>query len=142
MTFAENSTTHHSWTTDHLCSLKDLIERVETLQTLTVTRLVLRHVQMPFDHLKDQPESMMALSTLPDGILASLFRHKESLRILNIDFWNMSLERAKGLLETCTKLQRVQMSLDAPFAKLVSVYVFSMGSSAQNQADFGILLWC
>jgi hypothetical protein len=69
---------------------------------------------------------------LPDGFLAALMKHGQGLKDLNIDFWELSYDRLRTLFETSPQILRLQILLDAPFVKLVSLQascVFTHASS-------------
>lgn len=119
--YSETSTTHHSWTFDHLQSVISLLEKAENLETISITRIVPHAAQLPFQHDKIDMAAQMMPKPLPDGLLPALFRHKQSLRALELDFWECSFERTKAILETCLNLQKLSVIFDAPFAKLVSL---------------------
>ena len=56
---------------------------------------------------------------LPDGFLAVLMKRSDTLRNLNLDFWELSYDRLRTVFEVLPGLQRLQILLDAPFTKLV-----------------------
>lgn len=105
---------------DHLQSLIPLIKAVSQLETFSVTRIVSPVAQLPYQHNKVYQAPLMALKALPDGFLSALFAHKSTLKTLELDFWTMSFERTKALLETCMQLQDLKLCFDAPFSRLVS----------------------
>lgn len=134
--YSETSTTHHSWTFDHLQSIILLLEKTEKLETITITRIVPHVAQLPFQHDKINMAAMMVPKPLPDGLVPALFRHKQSLRSLELDFWECSFERTKAILETCLKLQKLSVIFDAPFSKLVRTLPACSGRNAEIEYPF------
>ncbi|KAK7057386.1 hypothetical protein R3P38DRAFT_2840650 [Favolaschia claudopus] len=116
--FAENGP-HHSWATDHLESLYAI--PLGLLDSLEVLR-------------REAPPSLQSGVAMYDATLddcapaksipaAFLEQMKQSSRLATFrcDFWCLSISEVKSLLESSTRLEHIQICVDAPFSKLLSL---------------------
>ncbi|KAK9895827.1 hypothetical protein P389DRAFT_210686 [Cystobasidium minutum MCA 4210] len=118
--YAENCSHAHSWTTDHLLSIASLVEKAEALEAFHVGRLVSNSDTTSSQDERHLPVAMQP-RPLPEGFLAVLMKRRGILRSLNLDFWELSYDRLRTVFEILPGFQKLQILLDAPFAKLLGV---------------------
>lgn len=92
---------------------------MQALEIFHVGRLVRPYAgdQLDQSHL---PIAMQP-KPLPEGFLANLMKHKGTLRSLHLDFWELSYDRLRTIFEVLPNVLALQVLLDAPFSKLVSL---------------------
>ncbi|KAJ3817648.1 hypothetical protein F5880DRAFT_1618091 [Lentinula raphanica] len=110
---------NHSWAMDHLESLHAF--PLEQLTEIYISRKPgLPTVQNGAVLYEDRIDPVVSLKSLPSAILDRL-RGCKQLTTLDCDFWSISISNLKSLLESCSELQNLKISLDAPFAKLLGI---------------------
>lgn len=121
ITFNEASTCMHSWAIDYLESLSAFLSNAPPLEEVVVSRMVPKEAQLPFMHNTVSMSPFLASKCIPMGLTAQLLKHADTLRKLDITYWEVPLEAVKAILDSCGRVRDLSLLLDAPFAKLVSV---------------------
>ena len=94
LAFSE-STSHHSWVLDHLLHVDSII-KTNKLEALSLIRTGKRNTLAP---------KLLAFSTtLPAGLLSTILEQGKCLKRLSIDFYEISLETLKLILDACPNL--------------------------------------
>ncbi|CAE6419373.1 unnamed protein product [Rhizoctonia solani] len=101
---------HHSWTADHLLSLP-LLVGLDQLTRLSITRTYNGHGQI---------DDVAIAKPVPRDLVDAL-RECTKVQHLECDWWAWGIDDLKELVEGCVHLQTLRITLDAPFARLLSL---------------------
>ncbi|KAJ6495576.1 hypothetical protein C8R47DRAFT_362614 [Mycena vitilis] len=111
---------HHSWATDHLDSFYAV--PLGSLSSLDVVRreaVPSLHCGVAiYDGIVDDA---VALKPIPPAFMDQIKQQKSQMTSFRCDFWSFSIADLKLLLECSPRLERMQLCLDAPFSKLISL---------------------
>ncbi|KAJ1304365.1 hypothetical protein OPQ81_005519 [Rhizoctonia solani] len=102
---------HHSWTADHLLSLPSLVG-LDQLTTISITRTYNGH--------GGQVDDVAVAKPVPRDIVDA-FKTCNKVKHLECDWWAWGIDELKELVEGCVNLQTLRITLDAPFARLLSL---------------------
>jgi hypothetical protein len=117
ITFPEHGP-HHSWVADHLESFA-LVCATPTLKSISVNR------QIREQSIVDPSTSESVTSKpIPAKILAALVeRDDDRLETIEVDYWEVSLDNFKSIMEKNVGLVQLQVLLSEPFKSIVSIVI-------------------
>ncbi|CEL61096.1 hypothetical protein RSOLAG1IB_04336 [Rhizoctonia solani AG-1 IB] len=101
---------HHSWTADHLLSLPCLVG-LDRLTTISITRTY---------NGQGQVDDVAVAKPVPRDIVDALAACNK-VKHLECDWWAWGADELKELIEGCVNLETLRITLDAPFARLLSL---------------------
>ena len=111
----------NSWSLDHLLSIPTI--QLCNLQTLSITRSTPPFSLFPappLGHEPPPPDDVCAVKPIPEVLFEALLADGVGLRVLELDWWEVSSDQVSKLAKTLVNLEKFKFELDAPFAKLVS----------------------
>lgn len=118
-----------SWSLDHLLSIPSV--QLSNLQTLSITRSTPPFSLFPvppLGHEPPPPDDVCAVKPIPESLYEALLAEGTGLRVLELDWWEVSSDQVSKLAKTLTNLEKFKFELDAPFSKLVSLKFPSLPS--------------
>lgn len=101
---------HHSWTADHLLSFPSLVG-LDQLSRISVTRTYSGNGQV---------DDVAVAKPVPSDVVDAL-RGCARVKHLECDWWAWGMDDLKELIEGCVNLETLRITLDAPFARLLSL---------------------
>ncbi|KAL7411200.1 hypothetical protein BDY24DRAFT_141983 [Mrakia frigida] len=111
---------HHSWSLDHLLSIPSV--QLSNLQTLSITRSTPPFSLFPvppLGHEPPPPDDVCVVKPIPEALYEALLAEGTGLRVLELDWWEVSSDQVSKLAKTLTNLEKFKFELDAPFSKLL-----------------------
>ncbi|CAE6440152.1 unnamed protein product [Rhizoctonia solani] len=102
---------HHSWTADHLLSLP-LLVGLDQLTRISITRT--------YNGQGGQIDDVAIAKLVPKDMVDAL-RECNKVQHLECDWWAWGVDDLKDLVEGCVNLQTLRITLNAPFARLLSL---------------------
>ena len=110
---------HHSWVSDHIDSFFNIL-KLGTIAHFATARLTTSESGSgpSFFHPMDEP----LLPRLMNRLQVSLISHHAApLITLNIDFFLISAESLKAILDGCQALEKLRAFLDCPFSSVMGI---------------------
>jgi hypothetical protein len=74
----------------------------------------------PLGHLPPAIDETCALRPIPSDLVDTLIQGGKRLKTLEIDWWEISVEDWTKIAKVCVGIERLKLTLDASFTKLVS----------------------
>lgn len=112
------------WALHHLESLHFV--PIHQLTALSIRRIVHPAALLPFPPPSiTVPPNQYEFHHIPEDLLEALTENGSRLEYLCLDWWEMSGNQLDGVVKACPALRSLQVAVEFPLVKLVSVYSLS-----------------
>ncbi|KAH9440496.1 hypothetical protein MJO28_016308 [Puccinia striiformis f. sp. tritici] len=115
---------YHSWTLDHLTTIISLLKlNPKSITEFSVTRIVPLPTLLPGRHsiyTELNYNNRTAPQRISKDLILSLVENGQNLRILNLDWWLISVEALEVIVKGLPNLRKLTALVDAPFHRIIT----------------------